>query len=347
MQEKTFKVRIKEQEYKAKVDFERPFEINFVNGGKGDKGDAATITIGKTTTLPPEESATVTNSGTKSDAILNFGIPRGFKGDKGDKGEAGAGIASVHMNADYTLTITYTNGTSYTTPSIRGETGATGNDGFSPIATVTKSGDTATISITDAEGTTTAEITDGTDGTNGTDGFSPIATVTKSGDTATISITDAEGTTTATVTDGVTPTVDTTLSSSSTNPVQNDVITNALDGKQATLNTGDVTTTLIADNAITNGKIDWASVGFRFYSGSIGSGATVTLNNVSGTNAFINAGRTVSGGFDQFFVDSAGEAYHIVGTNKFVVTVSTTNKTISIKNNLAVSAGYLVICQAG
>ena len=125
------------------------------------------------------------------------------------------------------------------------------------------------------------------------------------------------------------------------------MITNALDGKQATLNTGDVTTTLIADNAITNGKIDWASVGFRFYSGSIGSGATVTLNNVSGTNAFINAGRTVSGGFDQFFVDSAGEAYHIVGTNKFVVTVSTTNKTISIKNNLAVSAGYLVICQAG
>lgn len=306
MQEQTFKVKIKEKEYKAKIDFERPFEINFVNGGKGDKGDAATITIGKTTTLPPEESATVTNSGTKSDAILNFGIPRGFKGDKGDKGEAGAGIASVHMNADYTLTITYTNGTTYTTPSIRGETGATGADGFSPIATVTKSGDTATISITDAEGTTTA-----------------------------------------TVTDGVTPTVDTTLSSSSTNPVQNDAITNALNGKQATLNAGDVTTTLIADNAITNGKIDWSSVGFRFYSGTIGSGATVTLTNVSGKNAFINAGRTVSGGFDQFFVDSVGEVYHIVGTNKFVVTVNTTNKTISIKNNLTVSAGYLVICQAG
>ena len=343
MQEQTFKVKIKEKEYKAKVDFERPFKINFVNGGKGDKGDAATITVGSTYTLPAGSSATVTNSGTTSDAILNFGIPRGNEGARGETGATGNGISSITLNPNYTLTIRYTNGTSYNTTSVRGETGA---DGFSPIATVAKSGDTATISITDAEGTTTAEITDGTDGTNGADGFSPIATVTKSGDTATISITDAEGTTTATVTDGVTPTVDSSLSGSSTNPVQNDVITNALNGKQATLTTGDITTTLIADSAITNGKIDWSSVGVRFYSGTIGSGTTVTLTNVSGTNALINAGRTVSGAFDQFFVDSAGEPYHIAGTNSFVITTSTANKTIQIKSNVGVSAGYLVICQA-
>jgi len=42
------------------------------------------IEIGTTTTLPAGSSATVTNSGTDTDPILNFGIP---KGDKGDSGE--------------------------------------------------------------------------------------------------------------------------------------------------------------------------------------------------------------------------------------------------------------------
>ncbi|MBR0406756.1 MAG: hypothetical protein IJI53_01850 [Clostridia bacterium] len=36
------------------------------------------------------------------------------------------GIASAVMNADYTLTLTFTDGTAYTTPSIRGVSGADG-----------------------------------------------------------------------------------------------------------------------------------------------------------------------------------------------------------------------------
>lgn len=89
-----------------------------------------------------------------------------------------------------------------------GQDGQDGADGFSPIATVTKSGNKATISITDANGTTTAEVTDGADGAPGQDGapgidgFSPRATVSKSGSTATITITDAAGTTTAQISDG-------------------------------------------------------------------------------------------------------------------------------------------------
>lgn len=70
-----------------------------------------------------------------------------------------------------------------------------GPAGTSPVAAVTKSGGVATITITDAIGTTTETISDG---------FSPTASVTKSGSTATISITDSNGTTTATVSDGVT-----------------------------------------------------------------------------------------------------------------------------------------------
>lgn len=49
---------------------------------------------------------------------------------------------------------------------IKGDTGASGtdgDDGFSPIATVSKSGTTSTITITDAVGTTTAQVTDGDD----------------------------------------------------------------------------------------------------------------------------------------------------------------------------------------
>lgn len=123
-------------------------------------------------------------------------------GAKGDKGDTGNGIASAVLNADYTLTLTFTDGTSYTTPPIRGATGATGadgDDGFSPTATVTKSGKVATISITDKAGTTTAQVSDGADGD---DGYSPVASVSKSGKVATISITDKTGTTTATVSDG-------------------------------------------------------------------------------------------------------------------------------------------------
>lgn len=82
---------------------------------------------------------------------------------------------------------------------LKGDTGATG---YSPIASVTKSGDTATISITDKTGTTTATVSDGSNGTNGADGadgYSPTATVSKSGSTTTISITDKNGTTTSTI----------------------------------------------------------------------------------------------------------------------------------------------------
>ena len=41
-----------------------------------DDWEAATITVGTTTTLPAWSSATVTNVGTSSAAVLNFGIPK-------------------------------------------------------------------------------------------------------------------------------------------------------------------------------------------------------------------------------------------------------------------------------
>lgn len=98
-----------------------------VDGTDGEDGEAATITVGTVTTGNAGTDASVTNSGTTSEAVFDFVIPRGDKGDTGN-------------------------------------TGATGADGYSPTATVTKSGNTATITITDKNGTTTANVYDGAAG---------------------------------------------------------------------------------------------------------------------------------------------------------------------------------------
>ena len=66
-------------------------------GAKGDPGQAATITVGTTTTLTPGSSATVSNSGTSSAAVFNFGIPKGADGVDGTDGDDGVGISSVTL----------------------------------------------------------------------------------------------------------------------------------------------------------------------------------------------------------------------------------------------------------
>lgn len=50
-------------------------------GLKGSDGEAATIEVGSVTTGAPGTQVIVTNSGTESDAVLNFTIPEGEKGD--------------------------------------------------------------------------------------------------------------------------------------------------------------------------------------------------------------------------------------------------------------------------
>jgi hypothetical protein len=50
---------------------------NGKDGATGSAGLAASVSVGTVTTLPPGSKATVTNSGTFSDAVFNFGIPQG------------------------------------------------------------------------------------------------------------------------------------------------------------------------------------------------------------------------------------------------------------------------------
>ena len=88
------------------------------------KSTTSTIEVGTVTTLPAGEDATVTNSGDEVNAIFNFGIPQGAKGDKGDKGDTGEQGAT-------------------------GETGATGATGATPniSMTATVDGQTGTPSV--------------------------------------------------------------------------------------------------------------------------------------------------------------------------------------------------------
>lgn len=61
-------------------------------GEKGDNGETPVIRIGTVTTGAPGTKATVTNSGTETEVILNFTIPRGDKGEPGDGNGSGAEI---------------------------------------------------------------------------------------------------------------------------------------------------------------------------------------------------------------------------------------------------------------
>ena len=63
--------------------------ITDMSGAQGIKGDPCTVEVGTVSTLPVGNPATVTNTGTSVNAVLNFGIPQGPQGPRGEKGEKG------------------------------------------------------------------------------------------------------------------------------------------------------------------------------------------------------------------------------------------------------------------
>jgi hypothetical protein len=86
---------------------------------KGDKGDAATVDVGTTTTGNPGTNASVVNSGTTNAAIFDFTIPRGAtgaQGIQGIQGTAGTNGTNGTNGTDgisYIWKGTYSAGTSY------------------------------------------------------------------------------------------------------------------------------------------------------------------------------------------------------------------------------------------
>lgn len=59
-------------------------------GEKGVPGDAATIQAGQAYSVPSSYQPAVINTGSSSEAVFDFYIPEGKKGDKGEKGDDGA-----------------------------------------------------------------------------------------------------------------------------------------------------------------------------------------------------------------------------------------------------------------
>ena len=184
------------------------------DGQDGADGKAATVRIGTVTTLEPGSKATVSNSGTSTDAVLDFGIPRGADGEGGGgSGESGADgfspIAKVtQTSTGATITITDKDGTTTATVS-NGKDGAKGDTGDpgTPGVSATHSWSGTTLTVTSASGTSSADLkgspgTPGSNGADGKDGVSPTLSVSKSGKVTTLTITDAQGTKTAAINDG-------------------------------------------------------------------------------------------------------------------------------------------------
>jgi len=113
-------------------------------GEKGADGFSPTVTlskVGNTTTV------TVTDrNGTTTAQILN-----GAKGDKGEPGEQGERGPAGEKGA-------------------QGQRGEKGADGFSPVISLNKTQGVTTISVTDKDGTTSAQILDGAKGDKGDPG---------------------------------------------------------------------------------------------------------------------------------------------------------------------------------
>ena len=137
------------------------------------------------TTLSEGESATVTKTEQDGVVHLEFGIPKGSTGaqgehgEKGDKGDTGAQGIQGEQGIQGAKGDKGDKGDTGATGAqgIQGAKGDTGADGYSPTVTITSITGGHRITITDADGTETADVMDGHNG---------MVTVNVSGTTPTI-----------------------------------------------------------------------------------------------------------------------------------------------------------------
>lgn len=200
-----------------------------VQGAQGPAGNAATITIGNVTTSAPGTSASVTNRGTSSAAVLDFVLPKGKDGADGG--------VTVDEELSSTSTNPVQNKVIY-----NALLNKVGTDIFSGFALM---GATSTIAWrqgSQAIGSINAKNYSGTARAATCDDESNVITSTYATKTELNSCVksvnnvtpDENGNVTISVSGGGiggSITIDSALSSTSTNPVQNKVIKDALDDK--------------------------------------------------------------------------------------------------------------------
>lgn len=211
-----------------------PQGVQGLQGLQGPAGNAATITIGSVTTSAPGTSANVTNSGTSSAAVLDFVLPKGKDGADGgvtvDEELSATSTNPVQNRAvkaalDDRAVLDDTN--TFTSPNT-----------FDIIYMQKNVG-----SIRWYEGSQSV-VVGHVNAESYTGEANTAKKATKDGDGNVISSTyiktvnnvkpDSSGNVTIETSGGTDITVDDTLSSTSTNPVQNKVIYNALTNKVST-----------------------------------------------------------------------------------------------------------------
>ena len=234
-----------------------PRKICYVQGPTGPTGPAgaATITIGQTTTGAAGTNASVTNSGTAENVVLNFTIPRGNTGDTGPIGPQGPqGPQGLQGN---------TGATGETGPT--GPTGPAGPPGTSAVATFGSKYDNATNNIT-LEANVSQTIPLGSTGPN-----SGITTGTQNA---------------LTITEAGTYKVDYFFSGSPS--------TNANVTVEISQNTTPIGSTTIVKDTTTNNDSDFVGSSINSFAAgdnislSIESTEAVTISPSAGTNAYLN-----------------------------------------------------------
>jgi len=130
-------------------------DITLNAGATGPAGTAATIQLGPVTTGVAGSSASVTNSGTASSAILNFTIPQGAigatgangtkgdtgaKGDTGEPGSIGATGPPVSFKGAWSSSYSYTTGDAVSRSNGSSYIALTDNTGYTPETDVAGSG---------------------------------------------------------------------------------------------------------------------------------------------------------------------------------------------------------------
>ena len=234
-----------------------PRKICYVQGPTGPTGPAgaATITIGQTTTGAAGTNASVTNSGTAENVVLNFTIPRGNTGDTGPIGPQGPqGPQGLQGN---------TGAAGETGPT--GPTGPAGPPGTSAVATFGSKYDNATNNIT-LEANVSQTIPLGSTGPN-----SGITTGTQNA---------------LTITEAGTYKVDYFFSGSPS--------TNANVTVEISQNTTPIASTTIVKDTTTNNDSDFVGSSINSFAAednislSIESTEAVTISPSAGTNAYLN-----------------------------------------------------------
>ena len=275
-------------------------------GATGATGMAATVQVGTTTTGAPGTNASVTNTGTESNAVLNFVIPAGTTGANGANGTAATvqvgttTTGAPGTNASVTNTGTESNAVlNFVIPA--GATGANGADGTAATvqvgttttgapgtnASVTNTGteSNAVLNFVIPAGTTGANGADGATGADGTAATVQVGTTTTGAPGTNASVTNA-GTESNAMLNFVIP-------AGATGANGADGATGA-DGTAATVQVGTTTTGAPGTNAsVTNtGTESNAVLNFVIPAGATGANGA---DGADGTAATVQVGTTTTG----------------------------------------------------